>query len=177
MNFLPIEFCKKIQEKTNIKSLFVYNKEQIINPEIIEKHGDLTDDGYYELTKECGGPYKFNEVYIYDYKLMLKRDVWVEKEMVYAYTIDCVLKWLREEKDIHIKSDISFRYTSEHKKDKNGTYSGFMNVSKPFWSFLIRKIKNGNCIYDNTTASNNEYSSYEDACISGIEYLMSNNLI
>lgn len=99
-----------------------------------------------------------------------------EDSYINAPTIQQVLKWLREEKDIHIKSDISFRYTSEHKKDKNGTYSGFMNVSKPFWSFLIRKIKNGNCVYDNTTASNNEYSSYEDACIAGIEYVI-NNLI
>ena len=92
-------------------------------------------------------------------------------------TIEQILKWLREDKDIHIKSDICFRYTSEHKKDKNGTYSGYMDVSKPFWSFLIRKIKNGNCVYDNTTASNNEYFSYEDACIAGIEYVINNNLI
>jgi hypothetical protein len=99
-----------------------------------------------------------------------------EDSYINAPTIQQVLKWLREEKDIHIKSDISFRYTSEHKKDKNGTYSGYMNVSKPFWSFLIRKIKNGNCVYDNTTASNNEYSCYEDACIAGIEYVI-NNLI
>ena len=103
MDFLPIELCKKIQEKTNFKkSLFVYNKEQIINPEIIEKHGDLTDDGYYELTKDCGGPYEFNEVYIYVYKLKIKIGVFDEDEMVYAYTIDCVLKWLREEKKIHL---------------------------------------------------------------------------
>ena len=99
-----------------------------------------------------------------------------EDSYINAPTIQQVLKWLREEKDIHIESDICFRYTSEHKKDKNGTYSGYMNVSKPFWSFLIRKIKNGNCVYDNTTASNNEYQSYEDACIAGIEYVI-NNLI
>ena len=95
MDFLPIELCKKIQEKTNFKkSLFVYNKEQIINPEIIEKHGDLTDDGYYELTKDCGGPYEFNEVYIYVYKLKIKIGVFDEDEMVYAYTIQDVVNYL-----------------------------------------------------------------------------------
>ena len=99
-----------------------------------------------------------------------------DEKRIDAPTIEQVLEWLREDKDIHIKSDICFRYTSEHKKDKNGTYSGYMDVSKPFWSFLIRKIKNGNCVYDNTTASNNEYFSYEDACIAGIEYVI-NNLI
>ena len=98
--------------------------------------------------------------------------VYKNKVLVDAPTIEQILKWLREDKDIHIKSDICFRYTSEHKKDKNGTYSGYMDVSKPFWSFLIRRIKNGNCVYDNTTASNNEYFSYEDACIAGIEYVI-----
>ena len=94
MNFLPVELCNKIHEKTNLKSIFVYNKEQIINPEIIEKHGYLTDDGYYELTKACGGPYEFDEVYIYEYKLMLKRDVFMENEMIYAYTIQDVVNYL-----------------------------------------------------------------------------------
>lgn len=105
-----------------------------------------------------------------------ERDIDFQPNVIGAPTIEQTLKWLREEKEIHIKSDICFRYTSEHKKDKNGTYSGYMDVSKPFWSFLIRKIKNGNCVYDNTTASNNEYLSYEDACIAGIEYVI-NNLI
>lgn len=158
MDFLPIELCKKIQEKTNIKSLFVYNKEQIINPEIIEKHGDLTDDGYYELTKDCGGPYEFNEVYIYDYKLMLKRDVWVEKEMVYAYTIDCVLKWLREE----TKKFICVMYMPK------------MDKKSDFYFYTIQSV--GNFVPCNF-GNGEQYNTYEDACISGIEYLMIKNLI
>ena len=159
MDFLPIELCKKIQGKTNIKSLFVYNKEQIINPEIIEKHGDLTDDGYYELTKDCGGPYKFNEVYIYDYKLMLKRDVWVEKEMVYAYTIEQVLKWIRVEKKIYV--GIAYMPKIDNNED----------VYYP----TIQKIGDFEPMYFSSNDKN--FNSYEDACISGIEYLMNNNLI
>ena len=157
MEMLPIELCKKLQEKTKLKSLFVYNKEQIINPEIIEKHGNLTDDGYYELTKDCGGPYKFNEVYIYDYKLMLKRDVWGEKEMVYAYTIEQILKWLREEKKIYV----CVLYIP--KIDKKNDY----------YFLSMQKIGNlGNTIYNGDT----HYFSYEDAAIYGIKYVI-NNLI
>ena len=56
MKFLPIELCKKLQGIMNLKSHFVYNKEQIINPEIVEKHGDLTDDMFedndYEFQRE-----------------------------------------------------------------------------------------------------------------------------
>lgn len=93
-DLLPLDICKKLQEKTNLKSFVVYNKEQIINPEIIEKHGDLTDDGYYELTKDCGGPYEFNEVYTYEYILLFRRDVSVENEMVYVYTIQDIVTYL-----------------------------------------------------------------------------------
>lgn len=158
MDFLPLDICKKLQEKTNLKSLFVYNKEQIINPKIIEKHGDLTDDGYYELTKDCGGPYKFNEVYIYDYKLMLKRDVWVEKEMVYAYTIEQALKWIREEKKIYV----GILYMPKIDK-KNDFY--FLSIHKI--GDLESPIYNGDI----------HCFSYEDTAIAGIEYLMNNNLI
>lgn len=140
-----------------------------------EKGFDKPCFGFYNLIQDELQLYCANNKNV-TYKNILT-SVYKNKVLVDAPTIEQVLKWLREEKDIHIKSDISFRYTNEHKKDKNGTYSWFMNVSKPFWSFLIRKIKNGNCVYDNTTASNNEYSSYEDACISGIEYLINNNLI
>ena len=159
MNFLPIELCKKLQGIMNLKSLFVYNKEQIINPEIIEKHGDLTDDGYYELTKDCGGPYKFNKVYIYDYKLMLRRDVWVEKEMVYAYTIEQVFTWLREEKKIYV--GILYMPKIDRKND--------------FYFLSIQKIGNlEKPIYTNDTQ---HYYSYEDAAIASIEEYVINNLI
>ena len=160
MNFLPLDICKKLQEKINLKSFVLYNKEQIINPEIIEKHGDLTDDGYYELTKDCGGPYEFNEVYIYEYILLLKRDVFIENEMVYAYTIDCVLKWLREEKKIHLLIDIE-------RKERVGE-----NIKWGYWVVLLNNSPLC-CVRHYDFKSD----SYEDAVIAGIEYLMNNNLI
>ena len=159
MNFLPIGLCKKLQGIMNLKSHFVYNKEQIINPEIVKKHGNLTDDGYYELTKDCGGPYNFNEVYIYDYKLMLRRDVWVEKEMVYAYTIEQVFTWLREEKDIHIIT------VPEKIYDYTCYGLQIIQFNSPKHNFDNFRM---NSSYDNI--------DYCDVCIIGIEYVI-NNLI
>lgn len=67
---LPKEFHDFI-EKRNFKALSDchYFKHQIIRPEIVEKYGDLTDDGYFELTKRGGGKLKFDEVYGYEWVL------------------------------------------------------------------------------------------------------------
>lgn len=71
-SILPIEFHKFITRR-NFEALsdFHYFKHQIIRPEIIEKYGERTDDGYYELTKDCGcgGTLDFNEVYGYEWVL------------------------------------------------------------------------------------------------------------
>ncbi len=67
---LPKEFHDFIQ-KRNFEALsdFHYFRHQIIRPEIVEKYGERTDDGYYELTKDCGGELDFNEVYGYEWVL------------------------------------------------------------------------------------------------------------
>lgn len=161
MKFVDKQLATKLKEKGFDKPCFGYY--------YLETPTGLTDDKLV-LSRYYGRGGTFVDT-------LKRHDLpYTTSNIVDAPTIEQILKWLREDKDIHIKSDICFRYTSEHKKDKNGTYSGYMDVSKPFWSFLIRKIKNGNCVYDNTTASNNEYFSYEDACIAGIEYVI-NNLI
>ena len=61
------DFIKK--HKFEVTSDFHYFKHQIIRPEIVEKYGDLTDDGYFELTKRGGGKLKFDEVYGYEWVL------------------------------------------------------------------------------------------------------------
>lgn len=69
---LPKEFYDLIKkQKFEVESDFHYFKHQIIRPEIIEKYGERTDDGYYELTKDCGcgGTLDFNEVYGYEWVL------------------------------------------------------------------------------------------------------------
>jgi hypothetical protein len=65
---LPKEFHDFI-EKRNFKALSDchYFKHQIICPEIVEKYGELTDDGYFELTKRGGGELRFDQVYGYEW--------------------------------------------------------------------------------------------------------------
>lgn len=67
---LPIEF-HDFSRKHNFVAFsdFHYFKDQIIRPEIVEKYGELSDDGYYELTKRCGGELDFDEVYGYEWVL------------------------------------------------------------------------------------------------------------
>lgn len=160
MNFLPIELCKKLQEKINLKSFFVYNKEQIINPEIVEKHGDLTDDGYYELTKDCGGPYEFNKVYIYEYKLMLRRYVWVEKEMVYAYTIQDAVNYLLN-KGILITTFANHNNYSMCAEVYVKDEEEYGWIQKHFTDFSFNE---------------NSYEAYEECMIEAINFVI-NNLI
>lgn len=66
MLILDFETSKKLIEKFGIKPScpFAFVKKQTIRKEIIEKYGHLSDDGFYELTEDCGGSLKFDEVYV-----------------------------------------------------------------------------------------------------------------
>jgi hypothetical protein len=67
---LPKEFYDFIKKHNfSIDSCCHYFKQQIIYPVIVEKYGELTDDGYYELTKDCGGELDFDDVYGYEWVL------------------------------------------------------------------------------------------------------------
>ena len=67
-NILPIKFHNFIKEHNfKVFSDFHYFRHQIILPEIVEKYGDLTDDGYFELTKRGGGKLRFDQVYGYEW--------------------------------------------------------------------------------------------------------------
>jgi hypothetical protein len=67
-SILPIEFHKFITRRNfEASSDSHYFKHQIIRSEIVEKYGELTDDGYFELTKRGGGKLRFDEVYGYEW--------------------------------------------------------------------------------------------------------------
>lgn len=80
-----------------------------------------------------------------------------------APTISQVLKWLREEKNIHINID----FYSDKISDNEYTY----------WSYRIIDMNNGKIIYkfDNKQCML-EFESYEEVAITGVEYVL-NNLI
>lgn len=146
---VSFDLAKRLKEKGfDYKGLFVYNKEQIINPEIVKAFGELSDDGYYELTKEGGGRLDWDFVYIDEYELLQYRDVKAERDIVKAPTISQVLKWLREEKKIHICVDFD--------KDM-------------IWYYQIAE-------YHTTSYKHQQYgyNSYEETAIAGIEYVLDN---
>lgn len=85
-----------------IPSILCYNDEQVINPEVIEKYGELSDDGYYELTEEGGGDLKWDYVYVYETQLLHRSDVWLLRNFCPAPTIDQVINYLYEQYHIFI---------------------------------------------------------------------------
>lgn len=67
-SILPKEFYDFIKKhKFEVQSDFHYFRHQIILPEIVEKYGELSDDGYFELTKRGGGELRFDQVYGYEW--------------------------------------------------------------------------------------------------------------
>lgn len=155
-DFIPYKLAIKLREKGfNYDCLFAYNDEQIINPDVVEKYGELSDDGYYELTKNGGGELDWDYVYIYETQLILKRHIILKRSFVEAPTIALVLKWLRE-KGIHIQSEIcvSGWYCSVYtfSKDEKGLYD----------------------INDMYLISGKIYDDYKQCTLAGIEYTLDN---
>lgn len=71
-----------------------------------------------------------------------------------APTISQALKWLREEKKLHIVMDITKAYPS-------------CNIL--YWGFIVFDVLNGDIIY-----FEHNRDSYEQAAIAGIEYVLDN---
>ena len=135
MKFIPYEIEKKLQDKGfNYDSYFAYNDEQIINPEVVEKYGELSDDGYYELTKDYGGTLDFDYVYIYKQIITPKKNIFVERNFLLAHTPSQALEWLRNEKQILVtimpmetsigKDELCFGI---YKMETNGLYTPLYN--------------------------------------------------
>lgn len=84
-----------------------------------------------------------------------------------APTIDQVIKWLRNEKKIHIFSDMHIDYETETEDNKTEEY----------WFYTIVNMENGKQIYDDYCDTETlTHKSYDDSIIAGINYII-NNLI
>lgn len=157
--FIPKDLAIILHEKGfNGKCSYAFNDEQIINPEVEKKYGPLTDDGYYELTKDGGGDLEWDYVYIYETMLLSRRDIIVKRNFVPAPSLAQVLKWLNQYKRIHIFTDIcsegyffAIRYDILEEEDK---------------SFSFQTEHTDDC-----------YSSSEEAILNGIEYIIQKKLI
>ena len=154
MEFLSKDLTKKLIEKgCALKSLFVYNDEQCINDDVVEKYGHLSDDGYYELTKDGGGDLDFNYVYQNKTDILLKRDVIVPRNMMPCYLTSHILQWLRKEKHIFIEISVSI--------DLNGDYH--YNYS----------VLNETCQYIRKGYTSFEWD-WHDAASNAIEFVIDN---
>lgn len=149
------EFIKK--HKFEVQSDYHYFLNQIIRPEIIEKYGELTDDGYYELTKDCGGKLKFDEVYGYEWVLESNkkyRDPEFYK-IIPAYSIYSVVEELLKY-GIYVYVDLTeYGFVGRVKifcKNSNSTHE-CKDVSI---NFSITSTIYSNCKFDNM------YDAYKD---------------
>lgn len=86
-----------------------------------------------------------------------------------APTISQVLKWLREEKYIHIEPCIL--------ADADTDADGKVINKFTYWSFSIMSITNGDMIYfEYEHIDDKRFDTYEQAALAGIKYVL-NNLI
>lgn len=101
MQTVDIDIANRIKELGfDIPYSCMYVSVQDINDEVREKHGELSDCGFYELTKEGGGEYDWDYVYVDKIKLIHVLDRRCHKELVAAPFVEDVLKYFRDEKDI-----------------------------------------------------------------------------
>lgn len=124
-NFVPYELAVKLEQKGFKQGYNIFGFRPIFSDETTIRF--ISEIGAYE--KEYFG------------------------ENIAAPTISQVLKWLREEKKLHISIEYGYEET-------------------PIWDFEIRLIENYGRWWTDET-----YSSYELAVIAGIEYVIDNNLI
>lgn len=88
----------------------------------------------------------------------------------FAPTISQVLKWLREEKKIHVEPCI----LAEADIDADGKVIN----EYTYWSFSVTHIETGDMIYfEYERIDDKRFDSYELAALAGVEYVIDNNLI
>ena len=147
----------KLSEKGfDYKTTYSYNEEQIINPLVIEQYGGLSDDGYYELTKDGGGNLEWDFVYIYSNELVKTNRIYVKRNTVPAPTIYQVAKWLRTEHNIDIVPTPLNRSTLLMSGEK----------------YVLYLFKDGERIIQNTNKVC--FITYEETLINGIKYVIDN---
>lgn len=167
-DFVTFEIAKKLKEKGfNEGCEYTFYNNYRVRDEIYEKHPGLSDDGYEDLRKKYGGPYKDEEVYGYyiePLKLYSRNSTIgvnpVTKQKVPTNQLcSCpniyqVLKWLRKEKKLYV----------------GVTYSPKIEGSQDFFYATIQYIGD----YKKTIYPDDSYDRWEEAALNGIEYAIDN---
>ena len=82
-------------------------------------------------------------------------------------TISQVLKWLREEKKLHIEPCVL--------ADSDTDADGNVLYEHTYWSFSIVSIETGDMIYfEYEHIDDKRFDTYESAALAGIEYVLDN---
>lgn len=167
-DFVTFEIAKKLKEKGfNEGCEYTFYNNYRVRDEIYEKHPGLSDDGYEDLRKKYGGPYKDEEVYGYyiePLKLYSRNSTIgvnpitkqkVPTNQLYSCpNIYQVLKWLRNEKKLYV----------------GVTYSPKIEGSQDFYYATIQYIGD----YKKTIYPNDNHDNWEEAALNGIEYVLDN---
>ncbi len=133
--YLQVETCQKLKEiGYNEPCSHVWRKIVDVCDEIREKHPGLSDDGYYELTKKCGGPYRWNQVYkpriVYDkfhHKSNTAIEAYCKKEKEKFIWVSCphcyeIQHWFLVNTGFHVTVNIcrnNWIYGENIKRTKN----------------------------------------------------------
>ena len=161
-NILPIEFHDFIKKRNfEVSSDSHYFRQQIIYPCIIEKYGELTDDGYYELTKDGGGELDFDEVYGWEW--VLEENNRYRDPQFYnvipAYSINTIVDELLKYGIyiyVNLTEDGFVGYVTTFRKNTNHI-SEDEDVEE-----VIKKFSFTSGINSTDIAYDNMYDSYED---------------
>lgn len=135
-----------------------------VRDEIYEKHPGLSDDGYEDLSKKYGGPYRDDELYgyyveplrLYSRNSTIGINPITKKKVETSKLCSCpdinqVLKWLRKEKKLHIVIELS---------DKN-TYCWYIQMVGKRISKLSSHL-------------DNYYDQWEETALAAIKYAIFN---
>lgn len=142
MEIVSFEIAQKLKEKGY--------------PQDITKHNAWYATEYYK--NSCLGEYfegELTPIGEYGDKINALHIIEVESKGVVAPTISQVLKWLRDEKQIHIYTDIV---------SAGWVYNVLINV---------KKFEDDTWWY-NGVKEEGYYDSYEQAALAGIEYVLDN---
>lgn len=131
---------------------------QLVNP-ILPQMEDFVTLEITKKLKEKGFPIKT--------KTEGKFGLTKVKEVEILPTISQVLKWLREEKKMHIEPSILIDCDFDEDGKTTNEYI--------YWSFSIMSTETGYMIYfENERINDRRFDTYEEAAINGIEYVLEN---
>lgn len=125
----------------------IYVKRQCISEFAREKYGNLTDDGYYELTVDGGGPHDWDEIYESKWDIN-KHGVYPfsDEEYHICPTIYEIQTFFRDKYSLHItvysssQESWMFRITRPHEDLKDGDYDEDYNSYEAALKGAIWKI-------------------------------------